>query len=239
MWMTLETSFRPHVRGFFFHTSAPTEIQKMIEEFSSPCLGSLLSRGRKQHEPAGRSEGFRPHVWGVCFHLRKTSRLMTFVNGDFRPHVWGFFSQSLIRRIRWTRIGFSSPCLGSFLSSDGTGREVKECWLVFVPMYEDSFFTVPSRKDVEPWFEVGFRPHVWGFFLHRLRNYERKQHFPGFRPHVWGFFLHSGSQIKVTKKYPTCFRPHVWGFFFHFQQVWEAPPAGLSCALLRRGFPID
>ena len=35
-------------------------------------------------------------------------------------------------------------------------------------MFGDSFFTTPAKVDIEKFFDYGFRPHVWGFFFHKV-----------------------------------------------------------------------
>ena len=66
----VSTRFRPHVWGFFFHTmrEATNGIYPKFFVFSSPCLGILFSRGKKENNYVRFEFCFRPHVWGFFFH---------------------------------------------------------------------------------------------------------------------------------------------------------------------------
>ena len=86
-----KSSLRPHVWGFFFHlgkgsderysavvfvpmfgdsfftSDKPVKVGEH-DGFSSPCLGILFSRGKKENNYVRFEFCFRPHVWGFFFH---------------------------------------------------------------------------------------------------------------------------------------------------------------------------
>ena len=137
-------------------------------------------------------KGFRPHVWGFFFH-REQFLPITILPSCFRPHVWGFFFHykfgdtmfCVVTGVFVPMFGdsfftstenllfanysqkFSSPCLG-ILFSRKEPIMANEKSGVFVPMFGDSFFTFPSACPIQ-WTCMGcFRPHVWGFFFHKV-----------------------------------------------------------------------
>ena len=120
---------------------------------------------------------------------------------------------------------FSSPCLGILFH-----KKSRITWsmtgTVFVPMFGDSFFTLPY-KTIKEWFINGFRPHVWGFFFHQIRIEIIVTCIDAVFVPMFGDLFFTRCMRMMCLIMNTGFRPHVWGFFFHYLNatVWthDAP----------------
>ena len=204
--------------------------------FSSPCLGILFSRDKKYGFKKDLIQSFRPHAWGFFFHLI-------------------FISDSKLKRPVFV------PMFGDSFFTQLEDLNILEIFHVFVPMFGDPFFTVDtcfptkagnttfsspclgilfsqvSRAISRGLSPFRFRPHVWGFFFHKVGTLDGATMFTVFSSPCLGI-LFSRQRMTVLLKVLVLFSSPCLGILFS-QQAWDAPRGGLSMALLRRGFPID
>ncbi len=185
-------SFRPHVWGFFFHTVKMGIIVDTAFPFSSPCLGILFSQ-------------------------KIVSPVTSNVPFSFRPHVWGFFFHNYFKSDdKYMRIDrFSSPCLGILFSHN------KEC--TFNAPY--LWFSSPclgilfSREKIESQRRntmTSFRPHVWGFFFHKVGESDGAVMFTVFVP-MFGDSFFTGVKVKMDGIPPFMFSSPCLGILFSLQ----------------------
>ena len=94
----------------------------MFFKFSSPCLGILFSPSTENLLFANFSQFSSPCL-GILFSPSNVPfRLVRLDVSGFRPHVWGFFfhvKKSTSRRSSTAE--FSSPCLGILFSQQAWG----------------------------------------------------------------------------------------------------------------------
>ena len=97
---------------------------------------------------------------------------------SFRPHVWGFFFHSREHHDGISRCSASVfvPMFGDSFFTNGRYPAVhlSRPGNVFVPMFGDSFFTKFLKENGMMRIRHSFRPHVWGFFFHKLLHHQKR-----------------------------------------------------------------
>ena len=187
-----------------------------MENFQSPCLGTLFaSKGYGKRDNYSKCS-FNPHAWGLFLQDEERYRQRQ-RDEAFNPHAWGLFLQ--------------------VYAEDASNNEPSNP--LSIPMLGDSFCKPTRRCSSTRFTLTTFNPHAWGLFLQAYFNIvdeiiatvELSIPMLGdsfckcliiaaalamlsstFNPHAWGLFLQVDKQlVRCAAMEP--FNPHAWGLF--------------------------